>query len=607
MSVIMQINPFEFFVDTGGTALDSGYIWVGEANKYSPSFPVTAYYDEAMTIPAAMPLRTSNGYVVRNGSPTLLYINGNYSILVQDKTRRQVYYVADFLLTGSSSAAPMSAVTLNAPDGTASTVKAEIMAINHEYAVPAYSELASAVQVGPLMIDMSRRLRFTGDAADASYNNSVMQNALSGLPYGAELEFPERGYAYCQGGLVIDSASTHLRGANSGISYDQFTLKFTDSAQSAFRVKHSGLFVEHLHFLGAVPGRALNSTQDAFNFDVTLNSGHCDARFSYAGFSFWRAAHSITDSDGRNISSRDCSFSNSQYVLAVEYDSAPNDQRGFEYYTNRYHTMGRVGSATDSLFYIKATADVIGLTVVGGDADDCVRVMRGFSGMGRIVGLNSYKAAGAFADLDATGNALVGYGQFNIQSCGLMNVNGTGIGQFSGIRSAGPMYLSIDGFTCASTGGHGIEILSDDANISGAIVQNASMGLTNTYSGFYIGASANDVAIGGGSAYRHGTLPLGGTTAKFAVENLGTNTVFQDRLFVDGLTGAKAYSIDPTKTSRGFDPVVSAALRRMAEGAGPPVAGTWTLGDYVSNISSAGINAGWRCTVGGTPGTWVSV
>lgn len=104
MSIIMQINPFDFFVDTHGDALDSGYIWIGQPNLDPRQYPVTAYYDEALTIPAPMPLRTSNGYIVRNGSPTFLYINGNYSILVQDKKGRQIYYVPDFLMIGNQSA-----------------------------------------------------------------------------------------------------------------------------------------------------------------------------------------------------------------------------------------------------------------------------------------------------------------------------------------------------------------------------------------------------------------------------------------------------------------------------------------------------------------------
>lgn len=104
MSVIMQINPFEFFTDTHGDALDAGYIWIGQVNKDPRQYPVTAYFDAALTIPAAMPLRTSNGYIVRNGSPSFLYISGNYSIMVLDKQGRQIFYVPDFLLIGNGTA-----------------------------------------------------------------------------------------------------------------------------------------------------------------------------------------------------------------------------------------------------------------------------------------------------------------------------------------------------------------------------------------------------------------------------------------------------------------------------------------------------------------------
>ncbi len=104
MSIVMQINPFEFFADTQGDPLDAGYIWIGQPNLDPRQYPVSVFYDEDLTIPAAMPLRTRNGYVVRNGSPTFLYINGNYSVRVEDSRHRQIYYVADFLMVGNGSA-----------------------------------------------------------------------------------------------------------------------------------------------------------------------------------------------------------------------------------------------------------------------------------------------------------------------------------------------------------------------------------------------------------------------------------------------------------------------------------------------------------------------
>lgn len=112
-TIVMQINPFDFFTDTHGDALDAGYVWIGQPNLDPRQYPVSVFYDAALTIPAPMPLRTSSGYIVRNGAPTFLYINGNYSVLVQDKQQRQVYYVADFLLTGASGAVSLSDLANN--------------------------------------------------------------------------------------------------------------------------------------------------------------------------------------------------------------------------------------------------------------------------------------------------------------------------------------------------------------------------------------------------------------------------------------------------------------------------------------------------------------
>lgn len=102
MSIVMQINPFDYFADNNGDALNEGYVWIGEPNKDPRQFPVSVYFDAALTIPAAQPLRTNAGYIVRANTPTTLYISGNYSVLVETKTHLRVFYVADFLMTGSS-------------------------------------------------------------------------------------------------------------------------------------------------------------------------------------------------------------------------------------------------------------------------------------------------------------------------------------------------------------------------------------------------------------------------------------------------------------------------------------------------------------------------
>ena len=70
MSIVMQLNPYDFFTDTAGDALDGGYIYIGQPNLDPRLYPVTVYYDEALTVPAAQPLRTASGYIGRNGSPS---------------------------------------------------------------------------------------------------------------------------------------------------------------------------------------------------------------------------------------------------------------------------------------------------------------------------------------------------------------------------------------------------------------------------------------------------------------------------------------------------------------------------------------------------------
>lgn len=88
-------SPFQQFFDRDGSPLDNGFVYVGTANLNPETDPVTVYFDRALTIPAAQPLRTSNGYIVRNGSPARIYTSGeNFSMTVRDKNGVLVLTVA---------------------------------------------------------------------------------------------------------------------------------------------------------------------------------------------------------------------------------------------------------------------------------------------------------------------------------------------------------------------------------------------------------------------------------------------------------------------------------------------------------------------------------
>ena len=88
--------PFEQFLDTSGNPLDNGYVYVGTANQNPETNPIAIYWDAALTIPAAQPIRTINGYLSNSGTPARLYTSPSiFSITVRDKTQAIVASALD--------------------------------------------------------------------------------------------------------------------------------------------------------------------------------------------------------------------------------------------------------------------------------------------------------------------------------------------------------------------------------------------------------------------------------------------------------------------------------------------------------------------------------
>jgi hypothetical protein len=85
-------SPVPQFWDLDGDALDSGKVYIGLPNQNPEVSPTTVYWDEAGTIPAAQPLDTAGGYIVRNGTAALIYTSiGIYSITVRNRHDQLVY------------------------------------------------------------------------------------------------------------------------------------------------------------------------------------------------------------------------------------------------------------------------------------------------------------------------------------------------------------------------------------------------------------------------------------------------------------------------------------------------------------------------------------
>jgi hypothetical protein len=93
--------------------LDNGNIYIGVANLDPITNPLQVYYDEALTIAASQPLKTSNGYIYRNGTPAQLYVNAaDFSITVNDSKNLLVYNFPD----GTGLGADATSVVYNEGD-----------------------------------------------------------------------------------------------------------------------------------------------------------------------------------------------------------------------------------------------------------------------------------------------------------------------------------------------------------------------------------------------------------------------------------------------------------------------------------------------------------
>lgn len=78
-------NPIPLFLNARGTLLDAGYIYVGEAQADPETTSIDLFWDAALTIPAAQPLRTSGGRIVNGGTPSsVFFAEDDFSLRVRD-------------------------------------------------------------------------------------------------------------------------------------------------------------------------------------------------------------------------------------------------------------------------------------------------------------------------------------------------------------------------------------------------------------------------------------------------------------------------------------------------------------------------------------------
>lgn len=501
--------------------------------------------------------------------------------------------------------------TVVAPDSTTATLQETAERLDPEYDTPAYSISAAAVQTGPMIVDMSKKLRITGNPADASYNNNVLSEVLAGLPNGAELEFPSRGMAYVEGGLIVDSTGVCFRGRNSGAAYDSFWLASTNTTGELFALKKYGFHAHQLIVRGPSnpsTGFGNDVTCDAFSFEP--QTVDMDAVFTDCGILFYRDCLTVKNKPARNIRVTNTLFSGSSRAFSYT-DVTSSEGRDIELYGNRYHGIGREAHSRSAVVYIEPASNVRTVLVQGGMSDFSVEVFRGYAGSSQIDGVISKGGQRGYVNLSS-----LGYTQPEVQK-GITITNGrhrfdTTFGltlPSAAISLAGVSgHYEIDGFVSYGSLGHGVYIDSYQALLNNITVHNAGQLTNNTYSGYHITSGASGTQFGGDIVYTQGMRDVPANKAKYAVENLGSDTIFRTEVLCHNVTAGIEYFIDPSKKSYGPDPRAYAYFKRIARGIAAPTTGQWNQGDVMLNMQpSAGGVSYWQCVTGGTPGVWKPV
>lgn len=90
-SAIAVTTPYPLFNDIDGQPLENGRIWVGEPGLPPKTNPKAIYWDEDLVSVASQPVGTKSGYPVFGGAPRRFYVDGDYSILVENKNGAPVY------------------------------------------------------------------------------------------------------------------------------------------------------------------------------------------------------------------------------------------------------------------------------------------------------------------------------------------------------------------------------------------------------------------------------------------------------------------------------------------------------------------------------------
>lgn len=634
MSTLSIKPPFVTIQDTDGQPLQNGYIWIGTANLDPIANPINVYWDSALTLQAAQPIRTINGFPARNGSPGTLYVSGNYSIQVQNKNGSVVYSAASVTenvpstvvtFTQSGTGAEVRSVEnkLNEfvsvtdfgadPTGAADSTAAIQAAINSLPATGGRVIFPTGIYKTDSIVTLVSNLTLEGDGgATLKPSDSIAQWAYKALSKNnitiKNLVFEGSGTAYTDGNQQL----LHLASVNgfviTGCTFKKARitgLLVADSQNG--HVSDCNFFTSY--FYGADIRDSSNITVDSCVFELNGNTGTASSAFG-RGLVLWRCANSTVANSvfhqnteyglrlyseaadvtaNRNIAITGCAFRDNGTTATSKidlycYDDAKLIERvaitGCTFSTRTGNTAavlsGREITFTGNTVKAISPQTITGVSLYG--STNTVVNGNVFHGTSNIVAFSSTVGA-------VSTNCTVSNNQC-IDTVTFTTVQGTG------------HIISGNNITHGGAGVTDVGITITSANVSAVISGNT---LSSFYRGFNVASTGGVIVIKDNTTLSSSDT---GFYAKFQTDVSGivcTNNNF-DSSYPTSWATMHADSLH--SFGRRFF-IANATPATAGEGGGANI--VWKVGDRVYNSApSAGQPKSWVCTVAGAPGTWTS-
>ena len=195
--------PFEVYSDVDGDPLNAGYIYVGTAGLNPVTNPISVYFDAALTVPAAQPIRTIGGYPSNSGTPAMLYTaSSDYSITIKNKNDSLIYTALN--LTDRISAASVTYL----PSGTGAIATTVQTVLREVVSVTRYGAVSD------------------GDGAGAGTNNSAYiqaaHDAIVATGKAGVLHIPP-GIYRCDTGINIDASVVRIEADGALLDFTNLT------------------------------------------------------------------------------------------------------------------------------------------------------------------------------------------------------------------------------------------------------------------------------------------------------------------------------------------------------------------------------------------------